>query len=83
MSLDRQKSYSEVFGPGIPYKFEQDGKYFDQGGNEVTSDGAPVFNANKPGRKPQALPAGTGIDGNAAGLDAGGLLDQLSTGQAA
>lgn len=37
--LNRNKSYGEVNGSGIAYKFEQDGKYFNQMGYEVTADG--------------------------------------------
>jgi hypothetical protein len=41
MKLDRKRHFGEVFG-NAPYKYEQDGKYFDADGNEVTANGKPV-----------------------------------------
>lgn len=42
MALNKSKPCSEVCGFGIPYKFEQNNKFFDQHGNEVTDKGEPV-----------------------------------------
>ena len=42
MSFFKSKPFGEVCGIGIPYKYEQGGKYFDQNLNEVTEQGVPV-----------------------------------------
>ena len=34
MSLDKTRPYGEVFGDS-PYRYAQDGKYFDAQGNEI------------------------------------------------
>lgn len=37
--FNKSKPYGEVCGPNVPYKYEQDGRYYDQQFNEVTDKG--------------------------------------------
>ncbi len=41
IKLDRARPFGEVIGD-LPYRYEQDGKFFDVRGNQVTEEGAAV-----------------------------------------
>lgn len=36
--LDRKKPFGEVYGAGVAHRYEQDGKLFDDDGNEIGSE---------------------------------------------
>lgn len=42
MAFKKHKPYGEVCGTGVPYKYDQAGKYYDHQFNEVTIDGVRI-----------------------------------------
>lgn len=59
-TLNRNKPFGEVYGEGVTHRYEQDGKLFDNAGNEIeqpqTEAGEPAADAApaRRGRKPKA-----------------------------
>lgn len=53
--LNKSKSYGEVFG-GAPYRYEQDGKYYNGAGDEVSNTGIVIEpQPKKRGRPPKEI----------------------------
>ena len=40
-TLNRNKPFGEVYGEGVTHRFEQDGKLFDNAGNEIEAQPEP------------------------------------------
>lgn len=46
MNLDRSKPFSEAWG-SVPYRYLQDGRFFNGAGEEVAEDGRPIAEAKQ------------------------------------
>lgn len=49
MNLDRSKPFSEAWG-SVPYRYLQDGRFFNGAGEEVAEDGRPIAEAKQTAR---------------------------------
>lgn len=56
MNLDRSRPFSEAWG-SVPYRYLQDGRFFNGAGEEVAEDGRPIAEAKQTarGQKQQAF----------------------------
>lgn len=44
-TLDRKKPFGEVYGADVAHRYEQDGKLFDDAGNEMDAEDEPEVKA--------------------------------------